>query len=365
MSIPLIDEAVPEQFSLEASKEKLWQYFALGAVTNWSLPQADIRKALKGKLTPYDVAMKAAKFAIESKCAKLDYMHVNVLIADTFQGAFGYEPYNPNSFLRSFNVDPHRPHIFLGTESGADAQSAIIQVMEPVFQRLNTDIERALFYRALRMIEHSQHRFAPIATPAKSLHKVRVQHWEYHYDEVGYFDDQWDRVGEGDEIEDLQRGLKMQDIRAPDYTFNELKTKLGHTMFAPRGSVRLADKDVQSLCASGSETVSNIARAVVACADVFKRNKSELLPSLEDTDHDLIVEASFLRWNEDDDVLKIYDDYANHQIQMGGCVTNVFGIIAYQCDSFESAMKVVRSIDAMCDELVAVNNLIGAISVPE
>lgn len=365
MTLPAIAEAIPAAYSLGQSNDAMWQYFALGAATNWSLPAALVRKALQGKLTPYELAMKAASHAIETKCSKLDYMHVAVLIADSYEGAFDYNCYALDGFLKEFKVDPDRPHIFIGTQNASSYGNYVIQVMEPVFHQLKSDVERSLFYRALRMIEHSRFRFAPIGTPALSLHKVRVQHWDHNWDEVGYFRDLWDRFKYEDREECIPEEGKFEDAYAPEYSFNKLKAKLGPLMFAPRGSKKLRNQDILNLCQSPSETVSKIARAVLACTEVFKRNKAETIPSLEYSDHDLIEEASILRWNERDDVVKIYDDYANHTTQMGGCVTNVFGIAAYQCDSFENAMRVVRAIDAMCDELVAVNNLIGAISVPE
>jgi len=364
VTIPTLSEEVPAGYSLGRIDDTAWRFFAAGLVKQAELSTTTVELAMAGNMTPTELACQAAREIIQAKCSQLTNLNISVQIGETYASVFDYEAYDLDQVVMEFDVDPDRPHLYLATSSLYTDRGCPSRLMQPVFKSLKTPAEQAIFCRALRMVERLQWRYAWLATPRRCYAQVSFQHWNHNASEVGYHNECWSwGIEEVDMAKLRKKG--MAKIYPVEYTMEKLKKKLGPMMYVPRGPMRLSAQDIEQMSEAGSPAARAIAKAVVTGTRVIRAGKDIKTPTLSGSDHENISASAVLRWNRGDDVIKIFDDYANYTAGYGANTTDSFGVSVYQCDRIESAVSLVQSIEMMCDELNALNELIGAISIPE
>lgn len=324
LSIPRLSREVPGQFNLPSADSKNWARYAL----NW-LELGYLQDTDKGCAS--ELVELAIHRWVNSMCGSLQHLAFNLHAA--FDSPF-------YSYLEDEEESSkHELRLWVGSEN------CNVYVMEEKLGKLHAQ-NPDLAETALAWLGMSGDRTLNVWSPSRAR-DIATYIWWYGSDDQASFLEERAAYTEADEEEDNQE----EDILGPDEWSESFPTWV---------SAASAKMDTEALrLLSKTSTDSSEAEIAAIVADLAE-SENEGITCIEEWGFEPVYTGCLLRWNEDDPMLRLNDDFVQNANYSSDSYSEYYGgeSLPYELEAFkttiaklERAMRLIALIDRLVDKI--------------
>lgn len=358
IALPEIGTEVARKYTFQTNRpnKAAWELLLLAIAEVSPIDDKLVSQALAKVREPCEIASDAVKHYITHLIGDLGAIDLGIEVCDDWMSPYSGSDHETQTLCERDKVNFQQPHLIIATAERAKQQ----RLLQPVFERLVDPIEKALFYRAYRMLHWFQWRFLVVTTPAFCKFIAERHYWEWEAGEQEYYRSARE-YREPSEAKELLKHINSDEM----YRYKNLLGSFGGLLFSPRGSHRLKNAEID-VAADGhiSDAAARMAVAIKAAVHCIRTAGDFQVPSLEDFDEEPIGSAVYLRWNETDDTVRINDDFNYDMMNAGYNTTEYFGVRSMLVSDIGEARNFLNYLQRMAIELKAVHGLVAAISEP-
>lgn len=359
INLPLIGLDVPTTytFQIDRPNDAAWELVLLAIAEVSTLDDFVIEQVLTKRQEAAQVAPVALRNYITQKLAAINSFDLCINVADGWDCPYIHHSGQEEMLCERDGADVEKAHLIIAISEGSCKQHRLLQ---PVLDGLSTPIEKALYYRAYRLLGWFQYRFLIATTPTICKSIAERHYWDWEPGEQSYYHSRRDYYDVSD-VAELLKAIKNEEI----YTFEDLSRSFGPLLFAPRGAHKLTTEDIASAAAGhANDLPTRLAKAIQQAERYVTAPDHIKPPCLDDLDEEMIGSAVYLRWNGTDDTVRINDDLNYDLMNSGYNTTQTFGVRVHQVSTIEEARQFITYLQSMFLELSAIDAIISAISQP-
>lgn len=330
ITIPRIDPAVLGQFS-KASDTSIWAQAALLWMENGGITEADTGSAVQ-------LVNNAVSTWVNHQTGELRHLDFSVHITTN-------DPCEGNGIEEGDAWEGEG--LFLQYYAGACNTFTLQSKLEGLYT-----VNPALAETAMYWLELAGARTLNLLTPWRGR-DVATYTWWYGQDDQEAFLEEYGLYSEDDdELEGAEDG--MEGVVGPDQ-WDEAFPK-----WVRQPEAKLTQDELMAL-AGCSE--SSLATQVAALVASIAENGDVMLPGVERTDMESVYFGAHLRWNEQDPLLRLLDDWINNANQCGDGYTELYGLdfMPFNPEKFSEWQA---SMSKVFSQIQKIDRLIDLIAVP-